>query len=498
MTTEAAQLSRFTSLPTTRIIREVPLGQSQPMAGAILIVFLCFGVICYLAGEASFFGAPGPAIIAVSVVVLLFTMIEVEFGLYCLMAGMLLSPEIRVPWVELSRRDFFIRLDDIMVMVVGIAWFATTIVRGKVARLKASPLNYPILIFTFLTALSTARGVFTGAVGHPLTAFFYVLKFTEFFLLYFLIINNIHSEAQIRRVMFAYFVTVVLVVVYATWTTIVTQEHGRATTPFETDEEPATLGGYLLFSFALAFGLLIHAESIAKRAWYFIMLVSIIPPFLYTLSRASYMAFIPMYLGIVLISSKRTFPIVLLILFAVISPLTPEATINRINYTFQERTVSVETTKNASVEVDPSSAARLERYKGVVAQWAWRPLLGQGVTGVGFVDSQVVRVLGEVGVLGLLTLIWIFKSLLQSTVNLYKSLPDGYMKGLVLGTMSGTIGLMFHAVTANTFTVVRVAGPFWAVCGLIMAVYYNVLPRLDADGQPLDPSAFDADGEPVA
>jgi FtsH-binding integral membrane protein len=77
MATEALRIGRYNSAPMQRIVRDVPLGRTQPMAGATLIIFICFGVICYIAGEASFLGAPGAAIIAVALVVLLFTMIEV-------------------------------------------------------------------------------------------------------------------------------------------------------------------------------------------------------------------------------------------------------------------------------------------------------------------------------------------------------------------------------------------------------------------------------------
>ena len=93
------------------------------------------------------------------------------------------------------------------------------------------------------------------------------------------------------------------------------------------------------------------------------------------------------------------------------------------------------------------------------------------MTGVGFVDSQIVRVLGELGILGLLTLSWIFKNLFQSALTLYRFLPNGYMKGLVLGMIAGTIGLIFHGATANTFTVVRIAGPFWVMAGITFVIY---------------------------
>ena len=40
------------------------------------------------------------------------------------------------------------------------------------------------------------------------------------------------------------------------------------------------------------------------------------------------------------------------------------------------------------------------------------------------------------------------------------------MKGIVLGMMAGTVNLIFHGATANTFTVVH-RETFWAITGLI-------------------------------
>lgn len=446
--------------------------QTKPMAGAMGIVFASLGLVMALASHANASGSAGLAIGIIAIIVVLFTLIDVEFGIYCLVAGMLLSPEVPIPWIVLPSRLVVIRIDDIMIIMVGVAWFAQTAVRGKLDLLVPTPLNKPILWFTFLTILSTARGSFTGSVGSPLTAFFYVLKFMEFFLLYFLIVNTVTSEAQVQRIMTAYFLTLVVVACWSTWDAVIMGVHGRATTPFQNEEEPGTLGGYLLFSFALAFGLANYVRGFFERAMYLVIMALIIPPFLYTLSRGSYLAFFPMFISVMLLSRHKLIPLFLLVIFLAASPWLPAVTRERVQYTFQNRLENiVSSDPEQQVEFDPSSAARLERYQGVIAQWEYRPLLGQGVTGVGFVDSQFIRVLGEVGILGLLTLFWIFKNLFHTTLRLYRSLPNGYMKGLVLGFIAGAIGLIFHGATSNTFTVVRIAGPFWALTGLAIVIY---------------------------
>jgi hypothetical protein len=41
-------------------------------------------------------------------------------------------------------------------------------------------------------------------------------------------------------------------------------------------------------------------------------------------------------------------------------------------------------------------------------------------------------------------------------------------KGLTLGFIAGFIGLITHALTANTFIIIRIMEPFWFFAGIIM------------------------------
>jgi hypothetical protein len=415
-------------------------------------------------------GAPALAFLLVGTIVVLLTLLEPEFGVFILAFGMLLSPEIKVPWIQLPARDVVIRIDDAMILLIGFAWFARSAVAARGLPFLKTPLNRPILLFAFLCCLSTARGALTGAVV-PVTGFFYVLKFIEFFLLYFLVVNTVREPAQVRRVMQAFFFTVIAVCLYAIYDTLVTGRAGRATTPFETEEEPATLGGYLLFAFALAFCLALYTRSFIARVGYVGIILLAIPPFLYSLSRGSYFAFPFMFLAVLWMSRKKAVPVLLLVAAVIFGPhVMPEAAIERVEYTFEERIERYISPWGHALALDPSSIARLERWEGVVRQWMYRPLLGQGVTGVGFVDSQVVRVLGELGIAGLFLLGLMFKTHMHETARLYRAFDDPYIKGLCLGLFCGTIGLLFHAVTANTFVVVRIAGPFWLVTGLVMSL----------------------------
>jgi hypothetical protein len=64
-------------------------------------------------------------------------------------------------------------------------------------------------------------------------------------------------------------------------------------------------------------------------------------------------------------------------------------------------------------------------------------------------------------------------SIFRHSIIIYKKMDEEFYKGLALGFMAGFIGLAFHAITANTFIMIRTMEPFWFVAGIIM-----VLPEL--------------------
>lgn len=464
-----------------------PIRPPRPRPSLTVVAVATFFVLLSLwvfAPPLAASGAPILAFLVVGTIVVILTLFEPEFGVFILVFGMLLSPEIKVPGIAIPSRDVVVRIDDVMIILIGFAWFARTAAVGRGVPFVKTPLNRPILLFSLLCCISTARGSITGAVISPMTGFFYVLKFLEFFLLYFLIVNTIENETQVRRVMQAFFVTVVAVSLWAVYTTIIVPIAGRATTPFEESEEPATLGGYLLFSFALAFCLSLHTKSLLARCGYWVIIGISVPPFLLSLSRGSYFAFPFMFLSIILMSKKKAFPLLTLFVILLAGPYAlPDAATQRVEYTFEERIESYTTPWGHIIKLDPSSLARLERWEGVINQWMYRPLIGQGFTGVGFVDSMAIRVLGELGIAGVFILGLSFKVLMQETAYLYRHVEDEFHKGLCLGLFCGTIGLLFHCLTANTFLVVRIAGPFWLVTGLVMSLRRH-LPETQEASEP--------------
>ncbi|MBU1862201.1 MAG: hypothetical protein KKH94_00840, partial [Candidatus Omnitrophica bacterium] len=149
----------------------------------------------------------------------------------------------------------------------------------------------------------------------------------------------------------------------------------------------------------------------------------------------------------------------------------PHKVIDRIRYTFiplpgdERATVHI-----FGVSLGPSASARIKSYREVLQQWKKTPVWGYGVTALGFVDSQYVRTLVELGVVGFIAFIVLLRSIFKNTLRIYRTSQDALFKGLALGFLAGHIGIIFHAMTANSFIIIRIMEPYWFLAAMVMAI----------------------------
>jgi O-antigen ligase len=251
---------------------------------------------------------------------------------------------------------------------------------------------------------------------------------------------------------------------------------GRVSAPFEGETgEPNTLGGYLVFMGMIVLGLLARTENLKIKQLLIVLLVAVIPPFLFTQSRSSYLAFIPAILTLGLMLEKRAIMVGLILMAFIVSPLfLPAAVKDRILFTFTQREHPGQQVIVGNVRLDTSTSARLRSWQNALRDWTKHPVLGYGVTGYKFVDAQYPRTLAETGIIGFAAFIFLLYSIFKLAITNLKELKTPYLQGLTIGFLAGYIGLLFHAIGANTFIIVRIMEPFWFMAGII-----TVLPQLE-------------------
>lgn len=433
------------------------------------------------------------------------TFIRPELGLFILIFSMLLSPEIKLaqlPKIPFEpARAVVIRIDDILLVTIFFTWLVRIAISKELGLLTHTAVNRPIIIYIFICLVSTIFGIMEGRVK-PFHGFFYTLRYIEYFMLFFMVVNLVHSEKQIKTYLKTGLLVCLIVGIYAYYQI---GKLPRVTAPFEApveldifdlsprkiappiereeglktilerikEAEPASLGGYLLIIFGLIFGFFACTTNRKLEFLFFALFLFLLAPFVMTLSRASYGAFIPLFLSVIFFTKrKRLFLIGLSLLFIVLFPIVfsqlQQAMIKRITFTFGgggARYVSAA----IATRLEPSAALRVESWRKALVEWLpKKPLLGYGVTGVGLVDVQYALLLGEVGLFGFIVWWWMIILIFRHSWQVYKTAGDSFLQGLSLGYLAGLIGLLAQGIAVNTFIIVRIMMPFWFLTGIMM------------------------------
>ncbi len=410
-------------------------------------------------------------VLAIAFAIFVVVFIKTEIGLYLVIFSMLLSPQLGSGGGPIAEgRRIVVRSEDVLLVVVAFSWFAKTAVNKELGLAIKTPLNRPIMIYVAVTAIATLVGYATGTVN-GLGGLFYVLKYVEYFVVYYMVVNNLGSRRQAWRLVTAAFLTALIVSLVGA-AQIPSGE--RVSAPFEGKEgEPNTFGGYLLFMIAIAGGIALETQRLRLRVACLGVIALMGLPFAYTLSRAAFLG-VPFVLGAMAIfSTRRRLVVGALVLTIVGSPLLvtilPKPVSARIFYTFQPE-AGTATVRLGRVAFDPSTSARLISVQQALAGWAHRPFLGYGVTGFGFMDAQYARTLVETGIFGLAAFLALVWSLARTGVGSLRALKDDDERGLALGFVAGLVGLLVHAIGANTFIIVRIMEPFWFFAAVVVAL----------------------------
>ncbi|MCG2753983.1 MAG: hypothetical protein L6247_00175, partial [Desulfobacteraceae bacterium] len=136
-----------------------------------------------------------------AVIIFVVSFLSAEVALYVLIFSMLLSPEFIVGDLlgkSTGGRGITLRFDDILLVIIGFSWFLKTAIKKELGLFKKTPLNRPIAYYFVICLIATLFGFMMGRVM-GLTGFFFVLKYFEYFIVYFMVVNHLREKRQIER-----------------------------------------------------------------------------------------------------------------------------------------------------------------------------------------------------------------------------------------------------------------------------------------------------------
>lgn len=399
-----------------------------------------------------------------------------DVAIIILIFSMLLSPEVGLGGV--TGRSIVLRFDDFFIFMLFFGWLARMAINKELGLLRITPINQPILAYILICIIATTYGILMGTTSAK-SSLFYVLKYIEYFMLFFFVSNNIHSKQQIKAFLFYLFLTCLIVGIYAVFfsTTI------RASAPFEGAEgEPNTLAGYLIVIMGAMLGIILYSRSPKIKIPLIGLFAFSIYPLLQTLSRAGWMGFAGMFVSAVFLSKRyKGVLIIILTLFALSAPIViPSSVKHRVKQTFKSgRTYTV---MGKKVKLDESAGARYRSWQSAFDEWKDHPILGSGVaSGRVLHDMQYGRVIREVGTIGMIAFIWMIVRLFVASWHSFKDPNlDDFGRGLCLGFICQLVGLLVMGVGAEVFIIIRIMEPFWFLAAIVV-----ILPELEESTVPV-------------
>ena len=433
----------------------------------------------------------------VAVALSVFCFVRLKWILYLFIFVCLFSPELPLTAVlgRAAKRPVTLRIEDILLIVLAIAWLGRAATRKDIGLTLRTPLNKPIVFYALACILATVVGIGYGWVGERLGATLFVLKYIQYFVLFFVVLNYIETPRDVRNVVVWGVLTYLAVCMYG-----LAQIPGglRPTAFAEYHNEPNTLAGYLLLMIGICSGLMLSAKSARNKLLLASLNVLGVVLLMYTLSRSGWAGLLGVLAVLVFVGRHRYAVLgAMLTLIAGLALFSFEAAwlpapvrerVDETRGTYEPWPGMPKPVVFLGMKLDPSASERYRSYESAVSTWLdrcgeyWIPVLtGSGVLGGGrFVDGQYVRVLVETGLLGLAAFLSLLVVIWWHVWRLYKELRTPRYKGLALGYLAGYTGLLVHALGANTFIIVRIMEPFFIFTALV--VLLPTMERREAQG----------------
>lgn len=407
-----------------------------------------------------------------SLIIAIICFVNTEIALYILIIAMLLGPQFVAGGgseiAAIRGRELTLRVDDLLLLIIGASWFAKTAIKKELGLFLKTPLNKPIAYYFIACVVSTILGVMMERVK-PAPGFFFVMKYFEYFIVYFMAVNHLRDKKQIER-----FVLTMLFVCFVVCVIGMLQIPSgvRVSAPFEGAEgEPNTLGGYLVFMLSITLGLLLAGGFSKFKSFFYVLVAFILFTLAATLSRSSWISLIPMGLTLFYFSKRKLLIAIALLLLLAASPLLlPKSVLDRISFTIAQPKEAGQI-QIGNVRIDTSTSARITSWKNVLFKDFYKnAILGYGVTGYVFLDAQFPRVLVETGILGLIAFLFLLRAIFKNAIYTYRHTVDPLFNGLALGYLAGFMAMIFHSIGTNTFIIVRIMEPFWFLTAMIIMI----------------------------
>lgn len=370
-----------------------------------------------------------------------------------------------------------IRVEDILLIIFGLAWIAHLCVSGG-KKLKKPPLLVPILVLLGFGFLSTLINLIVGTIETD-RAFFYSLKEVEVFFLYFYVFYHITSMDSAKRMVWIW---ILLGVLNAGWISYELLTGSTTTfyygpTLFAEPANPFASGIFfvLLFAFSLNVFLYYYVRlpiSLAKKTIGALSVIMMAVGAFASGSQTAFFAFVAVLAASILLYTIKSKKPRLVFAYVVIVLLVGGIFVGALLADFfPERQFSLQ---KVAFELDPNQTnSRANIWYTTIAnstKHPLAPLIGLGKSFIGEAHNQYIRNFVETGVVGILLFLFLIFAIIRGTLRAFLREKDPFLIGVSGGLLATTLVMLAASMAGEAFLSVKISETYWFAAGITMAV----------------------------
>ena len=380
---------------------------------------------------------------------------------------------------------FFLPLSSLLTNIflgTGILlWFAKMAVHKKV-YFKRTPFDWVVLLLVVLSAASICNSPDKG-----ISIYNYQYLMLHYILIYYLVINTVHTQKQLKRVVQALFAAAFVVTIYGFYqyffaAQMLTREwvdHEQFPDlkfrVFSTLKNPNLLAGYLVTMISIAGGLWCTArEKKSRFLWCGLILIFMICLVL-TYSRGAWVSLLVVIVTYGMLYNRKAFWLLAFLPLVVLfnHDVMMERLLSIINPT------------------DTSAGLRWALWESTLAMIADHPLLGVGWVAYRLVypeydfyvnnastiifhaHNMYLSIAAEVGIPGLLAFLYVMYGHAYKAWQLLKKPLAPWLNGVLLGLVAATAALTVSGFTDYILFNIELSMLFWLLNAVIVIAWLS-------------------------
>lgn len=366
---------------------------------------------------------------------------------------------------DVSFTSIDLKVEDFLILLLAFLVLKSSV--KEIGSCGATMVETAFLFFLIAAEISVFSGIAQKTIDKPFVSVLYLLKWAEYFLVFFVTSRLVRTERDLSFLIGGFFLFGLAIAGYGYW------EHffplDRAVYPnyyrlFERGifhGDANHIGGLLVLWIGFFTGVFLKSEKRYLSIIFLAVILFAYFPLIWTYSRKSYFALGgAMLVSLVFVREKKRL-LLLILLFILTGLLFPTR--------LSERLWDLPEAITSSDPFHSSWAGNWVMWKESLWNFKRFALFGCGLGSRHrlYYESQYVQILTEIGILGVLAFLYLILSLIREAVlDLRLKTWDRY-EGIVLGWLIGFTGLLIHGASCVSWTVSKIAIPFWFLAGIV-------------------------------